>query len=279
MTCNLTLELVQGMNLISLPISDPSITDASSLAAKIGANCTEIVKFNSATQQYVSYLPGWSPLNNFAIVGGEGYIVTVNSPSNLELSGIGWVSPFSISLVTGDNMIGYPINDPTAATAADWIFKIGGNCAAISKWDVATQKWQSYNTAMPPQADFFIVVGEGYYVSMIGAGELILEGESWCPTGRVPPCGNYGDLDNDGYVTVNDAILVANYAVGGWSNVSADTPLTETEFVLRAEVNADGVVDMADSTYIANYAMYVQGYDTFPICEVCPKPQCTFTIT
>lgn len=83
---------------------------------------------------------------------------------------------------------------------------------------------------------------------------------------RLPPCGNYGDVDDDGYVTMNDATLVGKYVVGGWAKVSADTPLSETEFELRAEVNADGVVDMADSSYIGNYAAFTPGYDTFPIC-------------
>ena len=228
---------------------------------------------------YTDY--GWWSADGFTnIARDKGYFYKTTVSQTISIEGVGWDSPTIISLVEGYNSIGIPINDPTIQTAADLLTKIGANCNEIFKWDAVAQAWISYNAAMPPQAAFPIVAGEGYFISMLGSGELILEGESWCtPTGRTPPCGNYGDVDNDGYVTVNDAILVANYAVGGWANVSADTPLTESEFVLRAEVNADGVVDMADSTYIANYAMYVPGYDTFPICEVCPTPSCTFTIT
>lgn len=169
------------MNLISLPISDLSITDAASLAAKIGANCNEILKWDAIAQTWISYNTAMPPQAAFPIVAGEGYFVTVNALSNLELSGEGWNSPFGISLVTGYNMIGIPINDPTIQTAADLFSKIGPDCLEVYKWDAIGQSWISYNPYMPPQAAFDIEGGEGYLVRMTGAGTLMLTGESWCP--------------------------------------------------------------------------------------------------
>lgn len=94
---------------------------------------------------------------------------------------------------------------------------------------------------------------------------------------RPPPCGNYGDLDDDGYITQKDADLLAKYYISGWSAVSADTPLSEEEFRARADVSASGEITLYDASLIGMYFNY--NIDTFPICEVCPKPSCGFTIT
>lgn len=74
---------------------------------------------------------------------------------------------------------------------------------------------------------------------------------------RKPPCGNYGDIDNDGYVTEADSTLVQQYLAGLVS-------LTE-EQLARADVNGDGVVYTPDLTLIAQYAAGL--IDTFPVCE------------
>ncbi|HJH26498.1 MAG TPA: hypothetical protein C5S37_06905, partial [Methanophagales archaeon] len=140
--------LVSGYTIISLPINDTSVTNASTLAAKIGANCLEIVKWDSAAQAYVSYIPG-VPLNDFDIVCGEGYFVNSNNPTTVEFTGIGWASPFTISLVTGYNIIGIPVNDASVTNASTLSAKIGANCTEIIKWDSATQAYVSYVSGVP----------------------------------------------------------------------------------------------------------------------------------
>ena len=78
---------------------------------------------------------------------------------------------------------------------------------------------------------------------------------------KVPPCGNYGDVDGDGYVTENDVNLIIEYAISGWP---VESPLTESEFVERADVNDDGVVNIGDATVVLNYLL--GALTSFPVC-------------
>ena len=85
---------------------------------------------------------------------------------------------------------------------------------------------------------------------------------------RTPPCGNYGDVNNDGYVTNEDAQLVYNYVQSGWSAVSGSTNISEAEFKLRADTDGDGVVSYSDSMTIGQYVAGT--YSTFPVCGAAP---------
>ena len=88
-----------------------------------------------------------------------------------------------------------------------------------------------------------------------------------CPIGeRPPPCGNYGDVDDDGYVTPDDATMVAQYTVG--------TIELTPEQLKRADVGGDGKVTMSDSARIQQYALGM--VDTFPVCEAPEKVTVTF---
>lgn len=77
------------------------------------------------------------------------------------------------------------------------------------------------------------------------------------PIRRRPPCGSYGDVDGDGWVTQRDAILVADYIVG-------KVELTE-EQLGRADVDGDGVITSVDAMFIGQYVSGLR--DSFPICE------------
>lgn len=66
-----TLTLEPGLNLIAIPVNDSEVTDAKSLADKIGANSTEITRWDNLLHWYFSYVPT-VPLNNFQIVKGAG---------------------------------------------------------------------------------------------------------------------------------------------------------------------------------------------------------------
>ena len=68
---------------------------------------------------------------------------------------------------------------------------------------------------------------------------------------RIPPCGDYGDVDADGYVTEEDASAAARHYYG--TDLFPDGQLGRRAFA-RADVNSDGVVTMEDAAAIANYA-------------------------
>jgi hypothetical protein len=78
-----SMPLVTGYNMIGIPVNDTSVTNASSLIDKIGTNCTEVLKWDGATQSWKSYNPSMPPAAAFDIVGGEGYFVVMTSPASI----------------------------------------------------------------------------------------------------------------------------------------------------------------------------------------------------
>jgi len=74
---------------------------------------------------------------------------------------------------------------------------------------------------------------------------------------RRPPCGKYGDIDADGFVTEEDAKLALRIAVGqsGFSE----------EQKKRADVSGNGIVTAEDALYILRYA--VGQHVRFPVCK------------
>jgi len=77
------------------------------------------------------------------------------------------------------------------------------------------------------------------------------------PVCFMPPCGNYGDVDDDGLVLENDAQLALEISVG---NIDP----SEEQFT-RTDVNVDGVINVFDSLSILKYSEGLK--DTFPVCS------------
>jgi hypothetical protein len=171
------LSLTSGFSIISMPLDDPTVVDAATLATKIGANCNEVVKWDSATQSFISYVPG-VPLNNFAIAGGEGYFVNLNNPTVVGFSGPGWPSPFGISLPAAFSIIGLPVNDASVTDASTLAAKIGANCIELVKWDSATQSYVSYIPGVPLN-NFATAGGEGYFVNLNNPTTVTFVGTPW----------------------------------------------------------------------------------------------------
>ena len=174
-----TNNFASGYNMMGIPINDTSVANASSLIAKIGANCLEVSKWDKGTQKWKSYSAGMPPTFDFGIGGSEGCFVRMADATTVIFTGIGWESPFVVSLVTGYNMISLPLNDTSATSASLLIAKIGANCQEVSKWDKGTQKWKSYSAGMPPTFDFGIGGGEGCFVRMNAPADVTFEGEPW----------------------------------------------------------------------------------------------------
>ncbi|HEX59090.1 MAG TPA: hypothetical protein ENF26_02950 [Methanomicrobia archaeon] len=115
---------------------------------------------------------------------------------------------------------------------------------------------------------------------MIRAVEVIALAE-----GRASPCGNYGDVDDDGIVGQSDYDLIYGYifwkSMGySWEEIyrifkdAGYNPVpSEEEFMRRADVDDDGVVSYADRDLVSQY---INGQiDTFPVCEAAPPEEVT----
>ena len=77
-----------------------------------------------------------------------------------------------------------------------------------------------------------------------------------CAGSKTPPCGNYGDVDDDGVVDSSDYQMIADYVVG-------KITLTPDQLT-RADVTGDGNVTMADALWVQRY---IDGdVNTFPVC-------------
>jgi len=176
-----TIEFVAGYNMISLPVNDTSVKNASLLMDTLGKeNCSEILNWNEDTESWDSFSQWTPPVLAFDIVGGKGYFVRMDNPVTVTFSGMGWESPFILSLVKGYNTIGIPVNDTSVTNASLLMDKIGKeNCSEILNWNKDTESWDSFSQWTPPVLAFDIVGGDGYFVRMTKSADVTFIGEAW----------------------------------------------------------------------------------------------------
>lgn len=80
-------------------------------------------------------------------------------------------------------------------------------------------------------------------------------------TQLAPPCNNYGDVNNDGYVNSDD-ISTIQQSIGGQTTLTPDQKI-------RADVNHSGTVTSIDITLIKNYIAGTS--TTFLVCSSLPS--------
>ncbi len=84
---NVTLS--KGLNMLSVPLAQPTPMTAKSLAGITGANV--VITLNTATQRFVAWTPG-APDDGFPVEGGKGYIVNVPETRNFAFVGSQWIN-------------------------------------------------------------------------------------------------------------------------------------------------------------------------------------------
>ena len=115
--------------------------------------------------------------------------------------------------------------------------------------------------AMPPEATErtygLVISGEGtatYVDAAFGvrAGmapvELVVDAVAGLPRGKALAGGIWGDVNNDGRVDVNDALLLAMY------NLNSSITLPNNGNMSLGDINGDGQVNLADALAIMTYA-------------------------
>jgi hypothetical protein len=83
------VNLVKGLNIVSLPLKPDSDMRAEEFAELLEA--TVVVRLNKETQRFEPFIPEFGG-TNFAIEGGEGYIVNVLEGKTVEFKGKAWFS-------------------------------------------------------------------------------------------------------------------------------------------------------------------------------------------
>ena len=160
------VELEKGWNLISVyTYPKPTVAyKASDLAEDIGAKCRLIAKWDSSSQKYMTYIPGFSPEEyNFEIEPGYGYFVYLDTSTLVELSGV-VVRVDTIELKKGWNLVGWDRDEITAKEIAQ---SIGGECKLLAKWISREQKYTTYIPGFSPEEyNFKVKRGEAIFIYM-----------------------------------------------------------------------------------------------------------------
>jgi hypothetical protein len=86
-------DLIQGLNMISLPLKPQTPYTARSLSEEIGA--TVVIEYDEARGRFVGFTPASSG-DGFAIEGGKGYIVNVLEGKTHTFTGATWTNEPSV---------------------------------------------------------------------------------------------------------------------------------------------------------------------------------------
>ena len=84
-----TVTLSKGLNMLSVPLAQPTPMTVKSLAGITGANV--VITLNTRSQRFVAWTPD-APDDGFPIEGGKGYIVNVPETRNFAFVGAPWAN-------------------------------------------------------------------------------------------------------------------------------------------------------------------------------------------
>ncbi len=163
------LQLVVGMNLVSIPLVMDSTLYASELLSAMAPSLLSVSRIDQTTQRVetISYNDGTPQGDDFMFIPGVGYTFTMIETADRLFSGD--VATDSIDLAVGSNLVGFiaPLVDYSAYQLLQDI----GDASVISsiqRFNRETGLFEtaSYNGAVPVGPDFKITRGEGYLIVM-----------------------------------------------------------------------------------------------------------------
>ena len=277
LTCSLanaestgTVPLVQGWNLISLPVQPANASIASVLSGIKGAYEVVWAYPNQAWQVYDPNDSGGSTLTSMQ--AGMGYWIKMSSAKTLSVSGI--APPSSLSLQTGWNLVGW--DGASCTDSATAVPSIGAGIQVV--WGYPGRVWQFYDPANSAGALTKLCPGLGYWLlkappnewtwasgSSTASQEGVYGTEGVAAPGNVPgardmavswtdPHGNlwlfsgygYDSAGNWGYINNLWKFDGTNWTWASGSNTGNQSGVYGTEGV-AAQANIPGARDMAVS--------------------------------
>lgn len=95
------LQLLKGINMISVPLQPSSPWMLSDLSRFIGDKAIMIIWYDPSVGEFVTYMPDFpeTSIANKEIKAGEGYIVVMSGPETVTFTGEGWNTSAAPSLV------------------------------------------------------------------------------------------------------------------------------------------------------------------------------------
>ena len=149
-------DLVEGWNLISLPLTADNMT-VSSVFSSVAGKYDAIYSYDAETHSWVA-LGADDTLEN-----GVGYFIHMTSAGTWTYQGSAYTS-MSISLEPGLNLVGW-VN--TSASLPDALSSIEDDYWYVARWNATTQKFEVYVPDAPPVFNDFNTMerGEGYFIA------------------------------------------------------------------------------------------------------------------
>jgi len=163
------LQLIAGMNLVSLPLSiSPSLTATDMLTA-LAPSLVSVSRIDPATQtvEKMSWNGGNPQGDNFIFVPGAGYTFTMAQDADKLFNGV--AATDSVNLLSGKNLVGFVAPAP-GYTAYQLLQAIGDATvvASIQRFNRSTGLFETagYYNGTPIGTNFTITRGQGYIITM-----------------------------------------------------------------------------------------------------------------
>ncbi len=163
------LQLVAGMNLVSLPLTISPALSASDMLTALGPSLLSVSRIDPATQTVEKmFYNGGSPQgDDFVFVPGAGYTFTMAQAADKVF--IGASTTDRIDLALGSNLVGF-VAPASGYTAYQLLQAIGDSTvvAGIQHFNRSTGLFETvgYYGSTPVGPDFAIIRGEGYIITM-----------------------------------------------------------------------------------------------------------------
>jgi len=152
-------ELVEGWNLISLPLANTTnMTVANIIDNSLGGKYDALYKYNASTHSFVP-LSSTDEMEN-----GVGYFIHMTAAGTWNYSGVPYES-IDINLEKGLNCIGW-VNE-TGSALPDALNSITGKYNYVARWNATSQSYEVYEQHAPDVFNDFWTMdrGEGYWIA------------------------------------------------------------------------------------------------------------------
>ena len=150
--------LFQGWNLVTVPLGTGYTAET---LGKKSSNCTVVVMFDGATQNFTTHVVG-TPHDDFPLLDGLAYFVYVTSDSYLNVTGFP-IAAVNVSIYRLWTTIGW-YHD--TATTAESLGQVITNCTVVSMFNATTQTFTTH-VVRTPHDNFPIKKGRGVFIYVL----------------------------------------------------------------------------------------------------------------
>ena len=160
-----TISLVQGWNLVSLPVQPSSTAIATVLSGIAGSYEVVWAYPNQALKIYDPSDTAGSTLTTMQ--PGNGYWIKMTSAKTLSVSGT--APPSSVTLLSGWNLVGYNGPSLTVSASSEGLSALGTNLNVLWGYPSPSQGWQFYDPTNSGSSTLTqLCPGAGYWIEVTG---------------------------------------------------------------------------------------------------------------